>query len=64
MASIKLKITMTKSRFGRLPTHKQCLRGLGLRKINQTIEVIKSPEILGMVKKVSYMLKVEEIKCI
>lgn len=61
MASGKLKITMTKSQIGRLPVHRQCLKGLGLRKINQSVEVIDTPENRGMINKVSYMLKIEEI---
>jgi len=57
----KLSVTMTKSRFGRLPNHQACLKGLGLRKINQTVVVLNTPENKGMINKVSYMLKVEEI---
>ena len=60
MASTKLTVTMTKSKFGRLPVHQACLKGLGLRKINQTVEVLNTPENRGMINKVSYMLKVEE----
>ncbi len=52
---------MTKSKFGRLPRHQACLTGLGLRKINQTVILLNTPEIRGMINKVSYMLKVEEI---
>jgi large subunit ribosomal protein L30 len=51
---------MTKSKFGRLPVHKECLKGLGLRKINQTVEVLNTPENRGMINKISYMLRVEE----
>lgn len=57
----KLSVTMIKSKFGRLPIHQACLKGLGLRKINQTVEVINNPENLGMIKKISFMLKVGEI---
>jgi large subunit ribosomal protein L30 len=52
---------MTKSRFGRLPRHQACLKGLGLSKINQTVILLNTPEIRGMINKVSYMLKVEEV---
>ena len=61
MAGKKLSVTMTKSKFGRLPRHKACLIVLGLRKINQTVELSNTPEIRGMINKVSYMLKVEEL---
>ena len=57
----KLHVTMIKSKFGRLPRHKACLKGLGLRKINQTVILLNTPEIRGMINKVSYMLKVEEV---
>jgi large subunit ribosomal protein L30 len=61
MTITKLHVTMTKSKFGRLPRHQACLTGLGLRKINQTVILLNTPEIRGMINKVSYMLKVEEI---
>jgi large subunit ribosomal protein L30 len=61
MASVKLSVTMTKSRFGRLPRHQACLKGLGLRKINQTVEVFNTAENRGMINKISYMLRVEEL---
>lgn len=56
-----LNVTMIKSRFGRLPNHRDCLKGLGLRKINQTVSVLNTPENRGMINKVAYMLKVEEV---
>ncbi|MGR9012305.1 MAG: 50S ribosomal protein L30 [Gammaproteobacteria bacterium] len=61
MAGNKISVTMIKSRFGRLPRHQACLKGLGLRKINQTVTVINTPENRGMINKVSYMLKFEEV---
>ncbi len=56
----KIKVTLTKSLIGRLKTHKACVAGLGLRKIHQTVEVPDTPEIRGMINKVSYMVNVEE----
>jgi len=61
MADNKLSVTMIKSKFGRLPRHQACLKGLGLRKINQTVEVLNTAENRGMINKISYMLKVEEV---
>lgn len=52
---------MIKSKFGRLPRHQACLKGLGLTRISQTIEVLNTPENRGMINKISYMLKVEEV---
>ncbi len=61
MADKKLSVTMTRSKIGRLESHKACLKGLGLRKINQTVEVIDTPENRGMINKIAYMVKVEEV---
>ena len=55
----KLKVTLVKSRFGRLQKHQACIRGLGLRRINHTVEVDDTPENRGMINKVSYLLCVE-----
>ena len=56
----KIRVTLVKSRHGRLKSHRACVAGLGLRKINQTVEVIDTPENRGMINKVSYLLRVEE----
>ena len=56
----KIKVTLVKSRFGRLKTHRACVAGLGLRRIHQTVEVIDTPENRGMINKVAYLLRVEE----
>ncbi|ANO31935.1 50S ribosomal protein L30 [Vibrio breoganii] len=55
-----IKVTQTKSSIGRLPKHKLCLRGLGLRRINHTVELEDTPAVRGMINKVYYMVKVEE----
>lgn len=55
-----IKVTQTKSTIGRLPKHIETMRGLGLRRINHTVELEDTPSIRGMIKKVSYMVKVEE----
>ncbi len=61
MSDSKLIVTMIKSKFGRLPRHQACLKGLGLRKINQSVEILNTAENSGMINKISYMLKVEEV---
>lgn len=58
----KLRITQVKSIHGRLPKHKACVAGLGLRKIRHTVELEDTPAIRGMINKVSYLLHVEEVK--
>jgi len=57
----KLKVTQMRSVYGRLPKHRACIAGLGLRRIRHTVELEDTPSIRGMINKVSYMVKVEEI---
>ena len=54
-----IKVTLVKSLIGRLQSHKDCARGLGLRRIHHTVEVIDTPCNRGMVNKIAYLLKVE-----
>jgi large subunit ribosomal protein L30 len=56
----KIKVTLVKSKHGRLKAHRACVAGLGLRRIHQSVEVIDTPENRGMINKVSYLLRVEE----
>lgn len=56
----KLKVTLTRSTAKRLKSHKATVIGLGLRRIRHTVEVIDTPEVRGMINKISYMLQVEE----
>lgn len=56
----KVQVTLVKSKNGRLKSHQACVRGLGLRRMHQTVEVIDTPENRGMINKVIYMLNVEE----
>ena len=61
MSSKRIKITLVKSPIGRLKKHKACLRGLGLRRMGQTVELEDTPSINGMVNKVSYMVRTEAV---
>ena len=56
----KVKITLVRSKNGRLASHKACVAGLGLRRMRQTVEVIDTPENRGMINKIQYLLNVEE----
>jgi large subunit ribosomal protein L30 len=61
MAKAKeIKVTLVKSKFGRLKSHRACVAGLGLRKIHQTVTVIDTPENRGMINRISYLVSVEE----
>ena len=54
-----LSVTLIKSFYGRLPAHRATVNGLGLKRINHTVELQDTPEVRGMINKVSYLLKVE-----
>lgn len=55
-----LKVKLVRSTAGRIASHKACVAGLGLRRINHEVTVADTPENRGMVNKVSYLLSVEE----
>lgn len=57
----QVKVTLIKSLFGRLKMHQDCVRGLGLRRMHQSVQVVATPENLGMIRKADFMLKVEEV---
>jgi large subunit ribosomal protein L30 len=57
----KIKIKQVKSGIDRPERQKLTLKALGLKKLNATKEVEATPQILGMVKKVSHLVSVEEI---
>ena len=56
----RLKVTLIKSLNGRLKKHKACIRGLGIRRIHQSVLVQDTPENRGMINKTRYMLSIEE----
>ena len=55
-----LKVTQVKSAAHRLKAHKACVAGLGLRRINHTVEVEDTPSVRGMINKAYYLLRVED----
>lgn len=61
MAENKIKITQVKSRIDRPEKQKRTLDALGLTKMHKSVEVVATPQILGMVKKVEHLVKVENI---
>jgi len=62
MAKAKeLKVTLVRSKHGRLKSHKACVVGLGLRKMHHTVTVADTPENRGMINRISYMIAVEEV---
>lgn len=53
-----IKVKLIKSLIGRLKSHKATALGLGLKKINQQVEVEDTPSVRGMINKISYLLQV------
>ena len=58
----KIRVTQVKSKIGSSKRQKRTLEALGLRKINGSVEVEASPQMLGMVNKVKHLVKIEELK--
>lgn len=56
----QIKLTLVRSKFGRLKSHQDCVAGLGLRRMHQSVVVADTPENRGMIDRVSYMLRVEQ----
>lgn len=57
----KLQVTLKRSVIATNPKHKLSVKGLGLRRLNQTVVVADTPCNRGMIKKVAYLLLVEEV---
>lgn len=60
MAKKTIKVTQTRSANGRLPNHRACVAGLGLRRIGHTVEVEDTPSVRGMINKVNYLISIED----
>lgn len=56
----QIKVTLVKSLHGQLANIAASARGLGLRKIHQSVVVVDTPENLGMIRKAEHLLKVEK----
>jgi len=59
MADKKLKVTLVKSVIGCKAAHRATVRGLGLKRINHTVELQDTPEVRGMINKIYYLVKCE-----
>ena len=55
-----IKIKLVKSGIGRIKNHKLCVKGLGFKKLNETVSVIDTPSNRGMINKISDMLEILE----
>jgi len=56
----KVKVTLVKSMIGRPEKHRRVLQGMGLRKLNATVELQDTPSIRGMINTVSHLVRAEE----
>ena len=61
MTQKTLKVTLLKGLAGTKTDHRATVRGLGLRRVNHTVEVVDTPAVRGMVNKVAYLVRVEGI---
>lgn len=61
MAVKQLKVTLVRSPAGRGRRHLACVRGLGLRHVRHTVTVADTPATRGLVQKISYLLRWEEV---
>ncbi len=55
----KIKVTLIKSVIGTRPAHRATVRGLGLRRMNSSVEVVDTPQTRGMINKIYYLVKTE-----
>jgi large subunit ribosomal protein L30 len=56
----KVKVTLVRSVIGTKESHRATVLGLGLRRINHTVELEDTPAVRGMINKVSYLLSYED----
>ena len=59
MSDKKIKVTLIKSMIGTKQDHRATVRGLGLRRINHTVQLEDTPAVRGMIHKIAYMVKCE-----
>ena len=59
MSDKTIKVTLVKSVIGTKQSHRATVRGLGLRRLNHSVELADTPEVRGMINKVSYLVKCE-----
>ena len=60
MANKTISVQLTRSPIGRLPKHRETVKGLGLKKIGQVRELEDTPAVRGMVNRVNYMVEIVE----
>ena len=56
----RIKVKLVRSMIGRPEKHRKVLRGMGLTRLNKTVELKNTPQLRGMIKKVSHLVSTEE----
>ncbi len=59
MADKKIRVTLVKSPISCKREHRATVRGLGLRRINQTVELKDTPQVRGMINSINYLVRLE-----
>ena len=59
MAAKKIKVKLVRSTKGGKTAHVATVRGLGLRRLHHTVELVDTPEVRGMINRVSYLVRLE-----
>jgi large subunit ribosomal protein L30 len=59
---MKYRVTLVRSPAGRLPQQRATVKALGLRKLYHSVEIEPTPAMIGMVKAISHLVVVEEVK--
>jgi large subunit ribosomal protein L30 len=59
MAGEKIKVKLVKSTAGCKTGHVATVRGLGLKRLHQTVELVDTPEVRGMINRVNYLVRIE-----
>jgi large subunit ribosomal protein L30 len=59
MADKKIRVTLVKSTNGCKAAHRATVRGLGLRRLHQTVELKDTPQVRGMINRVNYLVRLE-----
>lgn len=60
MANKTVKVTLVRSPIGTMERHRECVKGLGLRRMHQTVELQDTPAVRGIINKIYYLLQVED----
>lgn len=55
-----INVTLVRSPIGAQPRHRECVRGLGLKRMHHTVTLEDTPSVRGMVNKIYYMVRVDE----